>query len=322
LRELQELIEPGEKELADLEEQHETLLKSEGEARQALNVAERHHTQAQIALARHQESLDTLRERIEDDFGLVAFEYDEAVSGPTPLPLDGLVEHLPYVTELSPEIEETLKRQRTQLRRMGSINPEAQKEFKEVQERFDFLTNQVSDLEAAEADIKEVIAELEVLMDREFRKTFDVVASEFREIFSRLFGGGSAQLILTDTEDLTNTGIDIETRLPGKRTQRLALLSGGERSLTAAALVFALIKASPTPFCVMDEVDAMLDEANVGRFCELLTELSRTTQFVVITHNRGTVQAADVIYGITMGRDTASKMISLKLDEVDEKYSV
>jgi chromosome segregation protein len=147
------------------------------------------------------------------------------------------------------------------------------------------------------------------------------VAAEFRVIFSRLFNGGSARLLLIEGEDISQTGIDIEARLPGKRAQRLALLSGGERSLTATALVFALLKASPTPFCVMDEVDAMLDEANVGRFTELLKELSKDTQFVLITHNRNTVQAAQVIYGITMGRDTASQIISLKLDEVDERFS-
>jgi chromosome segregation protein len=123
---------------------------------------------------------------------------------------------------------------------------------------------------------------------------------------------------LTDPNNLTETGIDIEARLPGKREHGLALLSGGERSLTAIALVFALLKVSPTPVCVMDEVDAMLDEANVGRFRDLLVELSQDTQFVIITHNRNTVQAADVIYGITMGRDSASQMISLKLEVTDE----
>jgi chromosome segregation protein len=126
-------------------------------------------------------------------------------------------------------------------------------------------------------------------------------------------------LVLTDPNNLTETGIDIEARLPGKREQGLALLSGGERSLTAIALVFALLKVSPTPVCVMDEVDAMLDEANVGRFRDLLVELSQDTQFVIITHNRNTVQAADVIYGITMGRDSASQMISLKLDDVTDE---
>ena len=153
-------------------------------------------------------------------------------------------------------------------------------------------------------------------MQQEFRKTFDAVSAEFRVIFSRLFGGGSARLILTDPEDMTNTGVDIEARLPGRRTQGLSLLSGGERSLTAAALVFSLLKTSPTPFCVLDEVDAMLDEANVGRYRELLKELSDNTQFIVITHNRNTVQVADVIYGVTMGKDSTSQVLSLRLDEV------
>jgi chromosome segregation protein len=127
-------------------------------------------------------------------------------------------------------------------------------------------------------------------------------------------------LVLTDPENLSDTGIDIEARLPGRREQGLSLLSGGERSLTAIALVFALLKVSPTPVCVMDEVDAMLDEANVGRFRDLLTELSADTQFVIITHNRNTVQAADVIYGVTMGRDSTSQVISLKLDEISDEY--
>ena len=140
-------------------------------------------------------------------------------------------------------------------------------------------------------------------------------------MFTRLFGGGSAKLILTDDEDPTETGIDIEAKLPGRREQGLSLLSGGERSLTAVALIFSLLKVSPTPFCVMDEVDAALDEANVGRFTELLKELSQETQFIVITHNRNTVQVANVIYGVTMGRDSASQVISLKLDEVSEEMA-
>jgi len=202
------------------------------------------------------------------------------------------------------------------LRRIGAVNPEAQKEYDEVKERYEFMTTQIEDLNAAEDDIRAVIAELDVLMERKFRHTFDAVAKEFRQIFTRLFGGGSAQLILTDPDNLTESGIDIDARLPGRRAQGLSLLSGGERSLTATALVFALLRVSPTPFCVLDEVDAMLDESNVARFRELLRELSQKTQFIVITHNRNTVQAADVIYGITMGRDLTSQVISLKLDEV------
>ena len=160
-----------------------------------------------------------------------------------------------------------------------------------------------------------MISELDVLTRQEFARTYEAVDKQFRAIFTRLFGGGSAHLSLTDPDNLVETGIEIEARLPGRREQGLSLLSGGERSLTAIALVFALLKVSPTPVCVMDEVDAMLDEANVGRFRDLLVD----TQFIIITHNRNTVQAADVIYGVTMGRDSASQIISLKLDEVSEE---
>ncbi|MCL4368303.1 MAG: hypothetical protein M1337_03935, partial [Actinobacteria bacterium] len=175
----------------------------------------------------------------------------------------------------------------------------------------------LDDSRRAEGQIREVIAELDHLMEREFRKTFEAVASAFRQSFTQLFGGGSARLVLTDDHDLTNTGIDIEARLPGRREHGLAMLSGGERSLTACALIFSLLKVSPTPFCVLDEVDAMLDEANVGRFCDMLRELSLGTQFIVITHNRQTIQAAEVVYGVSMAADSASRVISLKLDEAE-----
>lgn len=315
---VRKLIGPLEEKLISAEREQDKLLNSEDEVQQELNQAEHRNAQAKINLARKQEVLDSLRRRIEDDFGLVAFEYEEDVSGPTPLPFEGLVESLPLVTKLSPEVEETLKRQRAHLRRMGPINPEAMKEYSEVKDRCEFLTTQVKDLEKAEVDIRKVISELDSLMEREFFNTYEKVAEEFRKIFHRLFGGGSARLVLTDPQDLTNSGIDIEARLPGRREQGLSLLSGGERSLTATALVFALLRVSPTPFCVLDEVDAMLDEANVGRFRELLRELSESTQFIIITHNRNTVQVADVIYGVTMGRDTTSRVISLKLDEVSQ----
>ncbi len=315
---LRVLIEPAEAELDSAEREQAGVLTDDAVSRQALSMAEHRHAQARINLARKQEALDGLQEKIEDDLGLVALEYQAEISGPTPLPLSGYVEQLPHVAELTQDIDETIKRQRAQLRRMGPINPDAAREFEEVKERFDFLTSQVADSKQAEADIREVVTELDLLMEREFRKTFDAVAHEFREIFTRLFGGGSARLVLTDPDCLTDTGIDIEARLPGRREQGLSLLSGGERSLTATALVFSLLKFSPTPFCVMDEVDAMLDEANVGRFRDLLSELSQNTQFIVITHNRNTVQAADVIYGVTMGRDSASQLVSLKLDEVGQ----
>ncbi len=312
-------ISPAEEEMSSVQREFEELQAVEGASQQALTVAERHSTQAQLELTRQRDALDALRRRIEEDFGLVAFEYEAEVDGQTPLPLEGMVEQLPALDELPAEIEDSINRQRAQLRRMGAINPEAQKEYGSVLERYEFMTAQVSDLKGADVDLRQVIAELDELMKREFQKTFEAVAAEFKVMFHRLFGGGSAHLVLTDADTPTEAGIDIEARLPGRREQGLSLLSGGERSLTAVALVFSLLKVSPTSFCVLDEVDAMLDESNVGRFRDLLIELSGNTQFIVITHNRNTVQAADVIYGITMGRDSASQTISLKLDEVGEE---
>lgn len=313
-------IDPAEKDLATAERQERALQEQENNAQRSMTTADRMFNQVQVDVIRRQEALDTLRNRIQDDFGLVLFEYASDVSGPQPLPLDGMVEQLPVVEVIAPELDEQLKRQRAQLRRMGPINPEAQKEFEAERERYEFMKTQVEDLRKAEVDLRQVIAELDDLTVQEFGKTFEAVDKEFRHVFVRLFGGGSARLALTDPEDLVNTGIEIEARLPGRREQGLALLSGGERSLTAIALVFALLRVSPTPVCVMDEVDAMLDEANVARFRDLLEELSQDTQFIIITHNRNTVQAADVIYGVTMGRDSASQVISLKLDEVTDEF--
>jgi chromosome segregation protein len=310
-------IEPAEHVLQQLEAEYNHLQDTYTTLQQTQTTAERFYTQAQLEYTRNREALDNLRRRIEEDFGLIKLDYTEDVSGPTPLPLEGVGE-LPVLKQIPPELEENINRQRALLRRMGAINPEAQKEYHEVKERFDYLTSQVADLKKADEDLRQVIAELDELMRREFKKTFTAVAAEFKQYFTRLFDGGSARLILTDEENPTETGIDIEAKLPGRREQGLSLLSGGERSLTAVALIFALLKVSPTPFCVLDEVDAALDEANVGRFTELLKELSSQTQFIVITHNRNTVQVADVIYGITMGRDSASQVVSLRLDEVSE----
>lgn len=313
---LQTKIHPAENDLDQADNDQFNLQAKEAQARSALNQAEHYHAQARIALAKRQEALETLRQRIEDDFGLVVFEYADEVTGPTPLPFEGMVEQLPVVSTLAPDTEDALRRQRALLRRMGPINLEAQTEYQTVKTRYNFMVEQVHDLKKAENDVRQVIVELDALMVREFQETFGKVADEFHHIFTRLFGGGTARLVMTDPEDLTNAGIEIEARLPGRREQGLSLLSGGERSLTAVALIFALLRVSPAPFCVLDEVDAMLDEANVGRYRDLLRELSQTTQFIIITHNRNSVQVADVIYGVTMGKDSTSQTISLKMDEI------
>jgi chromosome segregation protein len=321
LTELQELVQPAERSLSEAEAQRSTLEDEEARIRVELSQAERVHSQSQIELARREEELSSMRRRIEDDFGLVTFDEDETASSQEPLPLEGLVEKLPRVSDIPDELEGQVNRLRVQLRRMGTVNPEARREHREVKERTEFLVSQVDDLRKAEDQIQEVIAELDLLMEREFRVTFEEVAIAFRDMFTRLFGGGSARLVLTNPDDLTDSGIDIEARLPGRREQGLSMLSGGERSLTASALIFALLKVSPTPFCLLDEVDAMLDEANVLRFGDVLAELSRLTQFIVITHNRQTVQAAEAIYGVTMGDDSVSRLISLKLDEYEKEMA-
>jgi chromosome segregation protein len=304
-----------------LEEQVSALEKLQAHSHQQMVIAERHFTQMQLELSRREDQLTNLRERIEDDFGLVAFDYDPKIDGPTPLPFDeGLIADLPRVEDLPISCEADIKHLKGQIRRIGPINPEAQREYDDVKQRHEFLTSQIADLEKASDDLNRVIAELDTLMERDFVKTFKSVNQEFSEYFARLFTGGEAKLVFSDEENPVEGGVDIIARLPGRRQQGLALLSGGERSLTAVALIFALLKVSPTPFCVLDEVDAMLDESNVGRFVELLKELSKKTQFVIITHNRNTVQGADVIYGVTMGRDSTSQMISLKLEDVDETY--
>ncbi len=314
LRQVRERIQPAEEELARLRGEQTSLEQRERQARDRVRGVEARHGRAQLEVARCQDELKLLARRIEEDLGLVELELAESVTAQSPLPLQPLVSQLPIVEELPEGVEEEIRRLKARLRRLGGVNPNAPDDYAEVQERYQFLTEQSADLETASEKLRQVVAELDELMEAAFQEMFDAVAARFSEIFTALFDGGAARLELTEPDDLMNTGVDIVARPPGKRAQRLALLSGGERALTATALLFALLHVSPTPFCVLDEVDAMLDEANVARFRTLLQELAQQTQFIVITHNRGTVEAADTIYGVSMGADGVSQVVSLKLD--------
>jgi chromosome segregation protein len=198
---------------------------------------------------------------------------------------------------------------------VGASNPFAVDEYAEIRSRLDGLESQERDLRSAIDTTRSLIRELETLIAERFRSTFAKLEGAFDEQFRTLFGGGRAQLSLTDPNDLAATGVEIVARPPGKKPQALAMLSGGERALTAVALLFAMLRIRPVPFCVLDEVDAALDEANIGRFSEALAELARTIQFIVITHNRGTIEAADALYGVTIGDDAVSRVISLRLEE-------
>src|SRR3990172_7011436 len=201
---------------------------------------------------------------------------------------------------------------------LGAANPFAVDEYATVHGRLQELEGQHGDLRAAIDRTRALIAELDTMISEQFRSTFAALETRFDARFQQLFGGGFARLLLTDPNDLASTGIEIVARPPGKKAQALAMLSGGERALTAVALLFAMLEVRPVPFCVLDEVDAALDEANVSRFTAALRELAQTTQFIVITHNRGTIEIADALYGVTVGDDSVSRVISLRLDEATE----
>ncbi|HUQ44133.1 MAG TPA: chromosome segregation protein SMC [Candidatus Limnocylindria bacterium] len=204
---------------------------------------------------------------------------------------------------------------RRRFHELGAVNPFAAEEFAEVKARLDGLEAQRSDIQSAIERTRDLISELDKLVSDQFRRTFEALERAFDARFQQLFGGGYARLLLTDPTDLAATGIEITARPPGKKAQALSMLSGGERALTAVALLFAMLEVRPVPFCVLDEVDAALDEANIGRFTDALRDLSHQTQCIVITHNRGTIEAADALYGVTVGDDSVSRVISLRLDE-------
>jgi len=204
---------------------------------------------------------------------------------------------------------------RRRFHELGAANPFAVQEHAAVRARLDELEGQRRDLDRAIDRTRGLIAELDTLISAQFRATFLALEAAFDRRFQQLFGGGFARLSLTDPTDLAATGVEIVARPPGKKAQALSMLSGGERALTAVALLFAMLEVRPVPFCVLDEVDAALDEANVSRFVEALRGLAASTQFVVITHNRGTIEAADALFGVTVGDDAVSRVISLRLDE-------
>jgi chromosome segregation protein len=216
-------------------------------------------------------------------------------------------------------IREKLIRLQRELADIGPVNPSAIDEYKEVSERHEFLTVQRNDLLEAKQTLQTAMSEMDEEMTLRFSSTFDAVQNRFRHVFKEMFGGGNADLILTDPNNLLETGVDIVARPPGKKLQNLSLLSGGERALTAISLLFAIIEVRPVPFCILDEVEAALDEANVIRYSKYLKKFSDKTQFIVITHRKGTMEGADVLYGITMQESGVSKLISVKLSEIPEE---
>ena len=271
------------------------------EIRGLVQESQEEKSQVQLVLSEKRLSLqhlvDNLQEKYTSDLSQVPI--------PTGVPDD---ENFP--DRLPDEIEEL----RGKIERMGEVNLTAIGEFEDLNTRFEFLSHQKEDLETSVADLQRTIAKLNRFCRLRFKESFDEINQRFQVMFTRLFQGGKARLVLTDENDYLRTGVDIIAQPPGKKLQSTTLLSGGEKALTAISLLFSIFLTKPSPFCFLDEVDAPLDDANVERFLETVKEMSEISQFVIITHNKRTMQAADVLYGITMADPGVSKVVSVRMN--------
>ena len=254
--------------------------------------------QLQLALAEKRLELQHLAGNLREkyDVALEDLSFDAADEGSKP----GLIA----------DIEEL----RGRLERMGEVNLAAIGEYEELSERFGFMTRQKEDLEKSIADLQQTIVKLNRICRLRFKESFEAINEKFEMIFPRLFRGGKAKLMLTDENDFLETGVDIVVQPPGKKLQSITLLSGGEKALTAVSLLFAIFLTKPSPFCFLDEVDAPLDDANIDRFIEMIKEMSAHSQFVLVTHNKKSMQAAEVLYGITMAEPGVSKVVSVRMN--------
>ncbi|EXX86267.1 chromosome segregation protein SMC [Paenibacillus darwinianus] len=269
------------------------------EQRTQLRQVEDRIRQTEIAANRLDVELDNLLRKLSEEYEL-SFELAKERY---PVPED--------IAGTQNEVRD-LKRQIVIL---GEVNLGAIEEYERVKERYEFLNAQKNDLIEAKTTLYQVIREMDDEMGKRFKSTFDQIRGHFGHVFSKLFGGGRADLLMLDPDRVLETGIDIVAQPPGKKLQNLQLLSGGERALTAMALLFAILQVKPVPFCVLDEVEAALDEANVARFAQYLREFSEGTQFIVVTHRKGTMEEADVLYGVTMEEGGVSKLVSVRLED-------
>lgn len=273
------------------------------EENQKLNKLEKEKNNWNIEDAKNGVLLDNLMEKLFEGYGLV---YEEA------LELSIQINDLESVSN-------EVKKLKLKINKLGSVNVNSIEECKETIERLEFINKQCEDLTSAKENLQKVILDMEVKMKKQFLYSFNKIDESFNQVFSMLFDGGKANLILEDEENVLSCGIEIQAQPPGKKLQNLSLLSGGEKSLTAVALLFAIFEIKPAPFCIVDEIDAALDEANVSRYTKYLKSLSDKTQFIMITHRKGTMEIADILYGITMEEEGVSKIVSVKLtDDLDE----
>lgn len=275
------------------------------------------------AQSRNEEILELEREtaRLENRAGQLKTEETQILDKMwesyelTPTPAAEIAKPIENLGETRGRVQEL----RLKMRALGNVNLDAVDEFQRVQERYSFLREQKDDLETAQTDLRKVIDQLTVSMKEIFASEFAKLNVYFRDTFREIFGGGHAELQLADTSDILNCGIDIRVSPPGKAVKTITLLSGGEKAFVAIALYFAILKLRPTPFCVLDEIEAALDDVNVQRFAKYIRRLTDSTQFIVITHRRGTMEEADMLYGVTMQEQGVSKMLMLNLAEAEKR---
>jgi chromosome segregation protein len=319
---------PAHNSLQQLETRHRSMNEELSAARSRSLATERALMEAETAISLRSEELESLRSRLEEEGFRTTAEGEIVPSQPNDGPPSWLTSgngdsDVPPMRGGAAVDTVALKERiitlRAQIRRLGPVNEQAGADYTENKERYDFLSTQLTDLREAEASLMSAIEELEQIIRERFSTTFQRVNTEFKRYFTTFFNGGSAELVLTKPDEDSLPGVDIVATPPRKRVRTLAMLSGGERSLTALALLFALLQTHPSPICVLDEVDAALDESNVERFSAVLHELSGRTQFIIITHNRRTLEMADTIYGVSMGEDSVSTVLSLKIEDVPAK---
>ena len=211
------------------------------------------------------------------------------------------------------QVEKDANKLRKEIKELGEVNISSIEEYKKTKQRYDFISNQKQDLEETKKKLENLISNMISIMKQQFTNNFKIITENFNNTFKELFGGGKADLKLSDENDVLNSGIEIEVQPPGKKLQSMSLLSGGERALTATALLFAILQIKSPPFCILDEIEAALDDVNVHRFAEYIKEYSKKNQFIVITHRKGTMEVASSVYGITMQEYGISKVVSMKL---------
>lgn len=274
-------------------------------------VRESHKVQQQMSESLKQ--LDVTLGKIDVEMDILIHKLEEEYQ----MTFDHANENYPLKGSID-EMKARIRTIKNQMNALGEINLGAIQEYERVRERYEFLTTQRDDLIEAKATLEETINEMDQEMTVKFKETFDAVREHYIEIFKKLFGGGTADLVLTDPHDLLNTGVEIIAQPPGTKLKTSNLLSGGQKALTSISLLFAILRVRTVPFCVLDEVEAALDEANVARYANYLKAFSKETQFIVITHRKGTMEKADVLYGVTMQERGVTKLVSVRMENVSD----